>query len=276
MRKTEWENEETLCCAQKSLFAVSGEAYAPERRGYEILFLLTGRAVLFVNGREVPVSENEMLLFTPAVRYRAAFASSDAEAVSLRFSSRLAQAAVPGSLPVLFKGDKENGVFSAAFTRKNNVQALLTAALRETELPQTAVGAAALAVLLPAVKNELFRDPEALTDKGVKEKMSFIIRRVDADSAVCDEKELAAACGLSYSYFSRSFKAAMGMSFREYVNFRRINEAKRLLAETDDDIAAMARSLGFSSPSHFINVFGELTGTSPKQFRLSLRNAAAK
>ncbi len=267
MGNTESEKEYPLSCVVKTLSRADCRAYSEENEGYTAVFMRSGSAFVSVNGKETSFSEKEMLFLTPAVCSHFVSVSENAEAVFLRFSPAFANSAVKGSLPVLFRGDKGGGVFSAAFTQTNGIGTLLEKTLGERNVPELAAGATALSILLCAVKHELVADPGSLAPKVIKEKMPELLATVGVRLPECDEKAAAEKIGVSYSYFSRSFKAETGMSFREYVNFRRVNEAKRRLVSSDADIASIADALGFSSPSHFINVFGELAGISPKQFR---------
>lgn len=47
----------------------------------------------------------------------------------------------------------------------------------------------------------------------------------------------------------------------------KIAEAQRLLRETDKGIVEVSLDLGYSSPSHFAQVFRRLTGVSPSDYR---------
>ncbi len=72
---------------------------------------------------------------------------------------------------------------------------------------------------------------------------------------------------LSLYYFSRSFKAIAGRSFKKYLNFVRIIHAKQLLASTDMPITEIATECGFNSVSHFIVTYKELQNTTPLAYR---------
>ena len=79
--------------------------------------------------------------------------------------------------------------------------------------------------------------------------------------------------GLSYSYFSRNFKLAFGISFSSYIESLRLHEAERLLLAGDTDITEIALSLGFCSTSYFIERFRKKYGMSPRVFRGEMRNS---
>lgn len=69
------------------------------------------------------------------------------------------------------------------------------------------------------------------------------------------------------SYFSSMFRQSTGSSFKEYLNMVRIEEGKRLLANTDFPIIDIAVAIGFEDQSYFSKVFKKHTGMTPKQFR---------
>ena len=82
-----------------------------------------------------------------------------------------------------------------------------------------------------------------------------------------EEKQLAQSIGMSYSYFSRSFKKVAGMSFRKYLNITRIRKAEQSLCTGQESITEIAAKCGYNSTSYFINVYRTITGKTPYQMR---------
>jgi AraC family transcriptional regulator, L-rhamnose operon regulatory protein RhaS len=78
---------------------------------------------------------------------------------------------------------------------------------------------------------------------------------------------VAANVGLSPAGLRARFKAETGYTLREYLIHHRIQEARRRLAETQDDITSIAHELGFSSSQYFATVFRRETGTAPGEYR---------
>lgn len=78
-----------------------------------------------------------------------------------------------------------------------------------------------------------------------------------------DEKELAKSYGMSYSYFSRSFKRVTGITFKEYLNRTRISNAERFLFQNGGLVSDAATACGYNSISYFISVYRAITGTTP-------------
>lgn len=78
---------------------------------------------------------------------------------------------------------------------------------------------------------------------------------------------LSAQLGYTDYYFSNKFKKETGLSVREYITRQRIDKAKDLLTTTNLDIHIIGVRLGFSSQSHFGEVFKLQTGVSPGKYR---------
>ena len=77
---------------------------------------------------------------------------------------------------------------------------------------------------------------------------------------------------LSPTYFSTLFKREMGLSFTAYVTQVRMEEAARLLRETDEKTYRVAERTGYADPNYFSYVFKKQFGLSPSKFRAGLKN----
>lgn len=63
------------------------------------------------------------------------------------------------------------------------------------------------------------------------------------------------------------FKSEYGMTPKNYTDTLRLQEAERLLKNTNDEVIDIAYAVGFSSLSAFYRFFEEQKGTSPSAFR---------
>jgi len=91
------------------------------------------------------------------------------------------------------------------------------------------------------------------------------LRRHPADAHGAEQA--AQLCALSPAYFSRRFKQQVGMAWSDYVRTHRLHLASRRLLETELPVAAIAEALGFSTPSHFGELFHKHFGVTPKDYR---------
>ncbi len=80
-------------------------------------------------------------------------------------------------------------------------------------------------------------------------------------------QDLADVAGVSSYQLVRRFKESKGQPPHQFVLRRRIERAREMLRHPDKTILEVALSCGFSSQSHFSNVFRLLTGTTPRKYR---------
>ncbi|TAI66740.1 AraC family transcriptional regulator [Bradyrhizobium sp. Leo170] len=82
--------------------------------------------------------------------------------------------------------------------------------------------------------------------------------------------DLANDCGISASHFARAFRQSTGLSPHQWLQQKRVDEAKVLLRERRLSLSEVALACGFADQSHFTRVFSRLTGVSPGVWRRNL------
>lgn len=82
---------------------------------------------------------------------------------------------------------------------------------------------------------------------------------------------LAERSHVSKYHMVRIFTEEYGVSPINYLILRRIEEGKKLLKTTDHSLALISRTLGFSSPSYFSQVFKKHTACTPLEYRQKSR-----
>ena len=82
-----------------------------------------------------------------------------------------------------------------------------------------------------------------------------------------DLAEMARVAGLSRYHFSRAFARAMGMPPAAYLASLRLEQAKKLLRDTELSIADVSLQSGFAKHSTFSSAFHRATGMTPSAYR---------
>lgn len=80
-------------------------------------------------------------------------------------------------------------------------------------------------------------------------------------------RQLAELFHVNESYLSKLFSCQVKTSLSNYILTRKIDEAKRLLINTDMPLSSISYQLSFSSQAHFQKAFKKISGMTPGEYR---------
>lgn len=80
--------------------------------------------------------------------------------------------------------------------------------------------------------------------------------------------EIAENLGMNASYLNSSFKQQTGKCITDYIQTKKIEQAKMMLTSSEDPLSDIWTELGYYDQSHFSKIFKKHTGLTPKQFRV--------
>jgi AraC family transcriptional regulator len=87
--------------------------------------------------------------------------------------------------------------------------------------------------------------------------------------------EMAESVGLSTAHFARMFRKSTGESPHQFVLHQRLERAKAMLRAPDARVLDVAVACGFKTQQHFAQVFRDLLGVSPTEYRQDLVGSKA-
>jgi AraC family transcriptional regulator len=79
--------------------------------------------------------------------------------------------------------------------------------------------------------------------------------------------EMAQSIGLSTAHFARMFRKSTGETPHQFVLRQRVERAKAMLRVPDARVLDVAVACGFTTQQHFAQVFRDVCGVSPTQYR---------
>ncbi len=79
--------------------------------------------------------------------------------------------------------------------------------------------------------------------------------------------EMAQSVGLSTAHFARMFRKSMGETPHQFVLRQKLERAKRMLRAPDARVLDVALACGFKTQQHFAQVFRDVCGASPTEYR---------
>lgn len=114
--------------------------------------------------------------------------------------------------------------------------------------------------------------------KKQKKKVCFPKKQVEMVKCIRNEliqhlqetitiEEISAQYAISQTLLKRIFKAIYGTTIRQYIQEYRVEEAQRLLRDTNENIVEIAMLVGYSNSSKFSAAFKKHTGILPKEYR---------
>ncbi|MFO7636621.1 MAG: response regulator [Clostridia bacterium] len=119
---------------------------------------------------------------------------------------------------------------------------------------------------------EFFEDTLAIMEKKMKSKNGFLVNNAlksIRDNIYEDVSLVSVAEKLQIhpNYLSKIFKAETGQSFTEHVIKYKMNEAKKLLKDSQLKIYEIADRLSYKDVAHFTRLFKKYFGVSPSEYR---------
>ncbi|HWL51746.1 MAG TPA: AraC family transcriptional regulator [Chthoniobacteraceae bacterium] len=157
---------------------------------------------------------------------------------------------------------------------RNLISRIATESRRQVDWWQeTALG---LAYELLALSARLAAQPRSEQPPGGRladETAAYVADHLDEDLSAAT---LARHFGVSREHLSRVFRQRFGITYQHYVLNRRVDAARRLLADTHAPASLLdiALAAGFQSHAHFSRVFRKHEGITPTQFRTLHRHGS--
>ncbi|RZT30762.1 AraC family transcriptional regulator [Cupriavidus agavae] len=103
-----------------------------------------------------------------------------------------------------------------------------------------------------------------LSARALSRAREMLVARLDGDVSIA---EVADACHMSRSHFTRAFRDTTGQTPYQWLLSQRIERACALLRDASLPLAEVAVTCGFADQSHFTRAFSRATGATPGQWR---------
>lgn len=243
---------------------------------YEIFYLLEGECVYLINGRTSYVEKGQLVLISKNVIHKTMRTQGKNFArMVINFrddflpeaEQELAHKLFHSSPPVVSIPDEKqsgiNRIIQNLYLEYQNKEDYLDLYGRSL-LSQLLIESLRIVEEKGLSTGEKIDLPYEKGARDIAEIVTYINESFSSDVSL---SSLSRQFHRNEQYISRLFKQVTGCNIVDYVNAVRINEAKRLLMETNMKIYQIAHRIGYSNPVHLWRVFTRITGTSPNQYR---------
>lgn len=248
------------------------EIHPGDREGYHLHVILSGRGMLYINGSSFSLHRGQMFVTKPGedTWYRA----DDNDPWTYCWmtfdgyqASRYIESAGLG-----------NGInWRDCYTDPRQFYTYVREVLDHPEM-SLANDLQRLSRLLGflslAIETEENKQPLAHHDNEINANVYVdkAVTYIQENYSKLKISDVARNIGINRSYLTKIFKTKMGISPQEYLMQCRLNIACKLLLETDAQIQAIARHVGYDNLLTFSKIFKGKFGVSPKHYRMRERS----
>lgn len=177
-------------------------------------------------------------------------------------------------LPTAFSCHIDNCEFFNSYIILNNasfINGMLKAVIEEFNT-KTVLYKEKCSSLIKEILIELYRK-NLNSSTNSTDAVDFIIKYISENfSKQISNNTLAALTGYHEYYLNRLFVKYTGTSIHKYIINMRIDEAKRLLLNTNIPIQDISEKTGFNNDTYFSNIFKNKLGVSPLKYRKKYKN----
>lgn len=237
---------------------------------FEMLYYSGCSGVCRVNGTEYPITDNCIFLMTPMDFHEIKTEDTEGSfSVVTEFSESIIN-------EKLFKGEgiKPRVLYSpSSFLSDcfNEINRLFCEGGELAVMKMTSLIGYILTEVCengtPLGESSSYLHPE------IRRAVSYMLANFGSDISL---SSVAKMCGMTPAYFSNLFHRVMGKTFKVWLTELRIEHAKRMLEAGDESVISIAYECGYNTPSHFIKVFGETVGVTPKEYGNKVRGKSEK
>ncbi len=239
-------------------------------QNFELIVVTEGTAYLQIDEQFFDICKGEFMLFAPLSK-QSGYKSSSCAFYWLHFTCEnsfriVSSDEIPLELPI-------EKIYIPRYGKATNLEKIIVLMKHLQDSVRSYHNSLQNNYLSTAVLCELFcqfKERNSPQNSSMKKKQLFndiqdyIKWYRNTDIKV---SEIAEYFGYNRRYLSEFFKTLSGYSLKQYIIQEKIDLAKYLLCETNENISDIAYSLGFNDNHIFMKVFKKTVGLTPTQYR---------
>lgn len=245
---------------------------------YEIYYLVSGERYYFIENQIYHIKKGNLVLIDRnQVHKTIQYGSFHHERIAVIFKGDFLSAflGVTGEISLSAFFRQNQGVFCLNAPDQEYVLSLLNGIAAEMSVKDTGyltmilTKLTRLLVFCQRFRNHTNTDISgSLSASSTHQKVSEIASYISSHFTEAGSLDAVAKhFFMSKSYLSRIFKQVTGYTVNEYINVSRIQEAGRLLIESDLSVTQISEAVGYESITYFERIFLSHKGTSPLKYR---------
>lgn len=236
------------------------------RRDYQLLYIASGKAHFFLNGKDEIIDAGSMVLYRPKEEQHYVYYGKDKTEV---FWVHFTGSDVRNILRRYGFKDRQHVFFAGNVPEYRQIYQQMISELQKCP----PFFEESLTLLLNRLLILVSRQSEVRTqvremNPYTRAAMENAVRYFDSHySENINIDQFAASKAMSTSWFIRSFREYCQTTPKQYLTNLRITNAQILLRQTDFPISEISSIVGFDNALYFSRIFHKQTGMSPSKYR---------
>lgn len=235
----------------------------------ELLWLITGKIEVNVDGQSYTLEENDLLVINSNCGHATFATVPDSIAMRLHISPEFFTAqgidVSEGRFELNSKKEPRNPQFQMLRKDLSQLQ-LINNKTNTNKLRNNA-----LIFKIAEILFGFFLLHTKRSSCSVGQKRIFLDHAIEYIEENCNGEltleQLAKECNYSTTYLSKIFKTELGINFYEYLTRCRLQKGISMLAMTNKKVATISYEIGFSDVKAFNKAFRKHFGTTPSEYR---------
>lgn len=235
---------------------------------FELIYVHSGKCDQYLADGEEPViiKEGQLCLLTPGAVHALEPAKPDDLVFKIYIPLNMFENILHDlkkELPAATEKIAENGSIHYFNSESGLIVLLLMKLIEESVFAQEGRDAAIKSFLTLIFLN-LLREADDETDSCLRKRAK---KYIESDFRAANLKDFSLLLGYSDGHVSRLLKEKLNHNFSQILQILKIEQAEKLLLETDMSIESVASELGYSNASGMYKQFWKVYGMTPGNFR---------
>lgn len=230
---------------------------------FELHIALKGGILYEFEDKTVTVKENEFLIVCPEIKHRICSAEKEFSRISLSFN-------LTENSP-LYENLMKMGHFYSKLSplASSSIDFILDEAVRNNEYSKKICVNRLYEILCILLGGN--KPPSEVKRSAPNNHIEMAKKYIDDNPQhFFNCEDVSEYCNLSTKQLGRIFNSHENVSLLQYIHRQKINQAKKMLEQSDAPISEISSSLGFNNEIYFNSFFKRLTGTTPGKFKKGL------
>ena len=241
--------------------AETGASWPHYHSLFEIYFILEGSCTYFIDNKVYDVASGDIIVIPDGVIHHTKYDNRKHKRILINCSRAFVPISVISDIPSNFYLFRNPKIFEEAHYIFKKIE---DEYVRKDRYSDEIISCYTHSLFYLLVRNREFCCNVEMKNKIVEQAVNYVQENYYLPITLAKTAEM---FSVSPEHFSRMFKKETGFGFCKYLNSIRLQQAEKLLRESNKpNVTSISTKCGFDDSNYFSKKFKEMYGVSPKKF----------